>query len=70
MRIEWKDDSAIQVRIENGETIISANRAGLLSLAGQFIALAEEPAGAHIHYDRWNSLKEGSTELIVERIEE
>ena len=69
MRIEWKDNSVIRVRMEGDETIISANRAGLLSLAQQFIALAEEPAGVHIHYDQWNSLEDGSDQLIVEKAE-
>ena len=38
------------------------------NLAQQFIALAEGMPGDHIHYDEHNSLEEGSSEMIVERI--
>ena len=56
MKIEWTDGFEIHVNISNGAAVISANREGLLSLAGQLTALAEEPAGSHIHYDGYNSL--------------
>ena len=67
MRIEWVDEFEIRVSIENGEAVISANKEGLLSLAKQLTALAEETPGSHIHYDRYNSLEEGSAELIIVR---
>ena len=70
MDIEWKDGFEIKVKIENGATIISANREGLLSLAEQLSALANAENGDHIHYDEYNSLENGSTELIIERIGE
>ncbi|MEE0871959.1 MAG: hypothetical protein UIH27_00625 [Ruminococcus sp.] len=70
MDIEWKDGFEIKVKIENGATIISANREGLLSLAAQLSALANAENGDHIHYDEYNSLENGSTELIIERIGE
>ena len=65
MRIEWVDGSEIRVSIENGAAVISANKAGLLSLAKQLTALAEETPGSHIHYEQYNSLEEGSAELTV-----
>ena len=68
MKIEWVDGFEIRVSIDDGTVLISANKEGLLSLAGQLIALAEEPAGNHIHYDEHNSLEEGSAELIIERM--
>ena len=46
----------------------SANKEGLLSLAGQLKALAEGMPGEHIHYDESNSLEKGSLELIIERV--
>ena len=67
MKNEWVDGYEIRVSIENGEAVISANREGLLSLAKQMTALAEETPGSHIHYDRYNSLEEGSAELIIVR---
>ena len=70
MDVEWKDGFEIKVKIENGMTIISANREGLLSLAAQLSALANAENGEHIHYDEYNSLENGSTELIIERIGE
>ncbi|MBQ1422570.1 MAG: hypothetical protein IIY97_07375 [Firmicutes bacterium] len=69
MKIEWIDGSKIRVNNDNDEVVISANREGLLSLAGQLNALAEGAPGDHIHYDENNSLEEGSAELIIERIE-
>ena len=67
MDLEWKDGFELKVRIENGATIISANREGLLSLAAQLSALANAENGEHIHYDAYNSLENGSSELIIER---
>ena len=67
MRIEWVDGFEIRVSIENGEAVISANREGLLSLAKQLTALAEEVPGTHIHYDAYNSREEGSMEMIIEK---
>ena len=67
MRTDWVDGFEIRVSIDNGAAVISANKEGLLSLARQLTALAEESAGSHIHYDEHNSLEEGSTELIIEK---
>ena len=64
MKIEWTDGFEIRVRTDGNEVLISANREGLLSLAGQ---LAKEAPGSHIHYDAYNSLEEGSAELIIEK---
>ena len=68
MDIKWEDGFVISVLAYNGSTVITANKEGLKSLASQLNALAEEPAGSHIHYDEYNSLASGSTEMIVERI--
>ena len=69
MNIEWVDGSNISVRFGDKEVTISANREGLLSLAGQLKALAEGVPGDHIHYDENNSLEEGSAEMIIEKVE-
>ncbi len=69
MKTEWVNGFEIRVKTENGTTVISANKEGLLSLAQQFITLAEGMPGDHIHYDEHNSLEEGSSEMIVERIQ-
>ena len=62
------DGFEIRVTVSSGGAVISANRAGLLSLAKQLAALADGQPGDHIHYDEHTSLEEGSAELIVERI--
>ena len=67
MNINWIDGFEISVNHDNDEVVISANKEGLLSLAGQLAALAEGEPGDHIHYDEHNSLEEGSVELIIER---
>ena len=69
MRIEWELNASIKVGVQGGETTLSANQEGLLSLARIFADLAEEPPGSHLHLDAYNSLEEGSAELIVEKIE-
>lgn len=67
VNIEWEDGSRIRVRIDPDAAVISANREGLISLAKQLTALAEGVTGDHIHYDEYNSLEEGSMEMIIER---
>ena len=69
MTINWVDGFEIRVSVEHGEAVISANKEGLLSLAQQLTALAEETAGSHIHYDEYNSLEERSAELTIEKQE-
>lgn len=69
MKTEWVNGFEIRVSMNKRETVISANKEGLLSLARQLTALAEETAGSHIHYNEFNSLEEGSAELIIEKLE-
>ena len=70
MEINWEDGSTVKVRVEDGETVvISANKEGLLSLAAQLTDMSNEETGCHIHYDAYNSLEDGSPELIIEKIE-
>ncbi len=68
MKINWIEGYSIRIKDENGQIVISANREGLLSLADQLVQLAEGDPGEHIHYDEYNSVEEGSRELIIERI--
>ncbi len=68
MDINWADGFEIRLAFENDTVTISANRAGLESLARIFDALARGEAGEHIHLDEYNSLEIGSPELIVEKI--
>ena len=67
--MEWFDDYTIFFRIDGETAVLSANRAGLLSLAGHLTELAEQAPESHLHLDAYNSLEEGSNELILERID-
>ena len=68
MKMEWVDGFEIRTAVKDNSIVISANREGLLSLAKHLMALADGEAGSHIHYDAYNSLEEGSTEIIVEKV--
>ena len=68
MIVRWVDGFSIAVSEDNGTVTISANREGLQSLAGQLATLADAVPGDHIHYDEFNSLEEGSVEMIIERV--
>ena len=68
MELKWERDAGILVRIDGDTAVISADRSGLLSLAEQLRTLAGEVSGSHIHYDEYNSLQEGSAQLIIEKI--
>ena len=68
MELEWVDGAELRVRIDHGAAVISANREGLLSLAKQLTAMAEAAPGTHIHYDEYNSLEDGSSEMIIEHV--
>ena len=69
MEFKWEDGFTIATRIEtDGSMVISANAAGLRSLANHLMALADEESHSHFHLDEYNSLEEHSVELIVERL--
>ena len=68
LKTEWAEGFMISVTVRNQEVTISANKEGLLSLAGQLMALAEGAPGDHLHYDEYNSLESGSAEMIIERV--
>lgn len=70
LRLCWSDGYSIKISTNDNEVIISANREGLLSLANHLSNLAQKdvPYGTHIHLDEYNSLEDGSLDLIVEKI--
>ena len=69
MGIEWENGFTVKVSVEENTVVISANSEGLLSLASQLTALANESTGSHIHYDEYNSLENNSSEMIIEKTE-
>ncbi|RKS08104.1 hypothetical protein DFP74_3794 [Nocardiopsis sp. Huas11] len=68
----WEDDARIEVRNLGSEIVVEANAAGLRTLAGHLMTLAEDgtPDGAHLHLEQHNGLVEGSVGLVLERCEE
>ena len=69
MEFKWTDGFMISVREEDGAVVIAANRAGLQSLADHLLRLAMQDGQNHFHLDQYNSLEEGSLELIIEKTE-
>ena len=70
LRLCWCDGYSVKISTNDNEVIISANREGLLSLANHLLNLAqtEVSCGTHIHLDEYNSLEDGSLDLIIEKI--
>ena len=68
-RHEWEDSFEIETKITHGEILISANKAGLISLAKQLLALAQDsvPQHCHFHLDEHNVLEGGSIPLILQK---
>jgi hypothetical protein len=66
----WENGFEIQVNGNESLVNISANKEGLISLAIQLLTLAQEnvSSGTHFHLDQFNSLNDGSTELIISKI--
>jgi hypothetical protein len=71
IRTDWEEAFILKTEVaENGAVRIMGNQNGLISLARHILTLAQPsiPAGYHLHYDTWNSLEEGSPEIIIEKI--
>ena len=69
MKFNWVDGFTVNVREDDNAVVISANKEGLLSLANHLITLAVKEPGSHFHLDQYNSLEDGSLELIIEKTE-
>jgi hypothetical protein len=67
----WEYGFTIKTVIEDGTVILSANKEGLISLANHLLNLAQDSikAGTHLHLDEYNSLENGSNELIISKVE-
>ncbi|MFF7238409.1 hypothetical protein [Streptomyces collinus] len=65
----WEEGARIEVRNLGGEIVIEANAAGLKTLAGHLLTLAQDgtPDGAHLHLEKNNGLEDGSLGLVLER---
>lgn len=69
LQLSWENNFAIEVKNEGKEVCVIANNEGLISLAKHLLALAqnEVPLGTHIHLDQYNSLEDGSVDLVIEK---
>ncbi len=69
IQFEWERGFEISTDLGDNEIIIKANSEGLISLAKQLLTLAQSgvPIGSHIHLDEYNSLENGSIDLIIEK---
>ena len=72
IELVWDKNYKIKTSIPYNTITIEANRDGLLSLAHHLLLLAQEevPNGSHFHLDEFNSLEDGSVELIISKNEE
>ena len=70
IELNWKDHFQIKVSTENERVLIEANTDGLISLANHLLNLAQPtvPSGVHIHFDEYNSLDDGSSDLVIEKL--
>lgn len=68
--LNWEKDFQIKVSAQNGEVLIEANEDGLVSLANHLLNLAQPsvPSGTHIHLDKYNSLDDGSSDLVIGKL--
>jgi hypothetical protein len=69
IKYKWELNFDIEIKSENKTIILTANSAGLRSLANHFLNLAQKevPSGTHLHFDEYNALEEGSLELIIQK---
>jgi hypothetical protein len=69
IKYHWENGFEIDVKNSDGVITLIANKEGLLSLANHLLNLAQDevPIGHHLHFDEYNSLEEGSLELIIEK---
>lgn len=65
----WDEDARIEVRDLGSEVVIEANAAGLRTLAGHLLTLAQDgvPDGSDLHMEDSNGLEDGSVGLVLER---
>jgi len=66
----WENGFMIKSEVVNDQVVITANEAGLISLAKQLLFLAqnETPVDCHYHLDEYNSLEAGSKEIVICKI--
>jgi hypothetical protein len=69
-KFNWSHGFELCLQVDSNVITLSANKAGLLSLANHLLNLAQDevPSGYHIHLDEYNSLESGSSDLIIQKM--
>ena len=69
-KFSWEDDFILDIQVEDKTVYLRANEAGLISLARILLTLSQPAVmkNYHLHLDDSNSLEDGSTEIIIEKI--
>ena len=67
IQLVWDSGFSIRCSVENSAIVLSANSEGLISLARHLLTLALDgvPRNTHIHLDEYNSLEDGSCDLVI-----
>lgn len=70
LEIVWEDNFIIHAENNVNSIVITANKEGLQSLAKHLLTLAQDevPVETHMHYDEFNSLEDGSCEIVIQKI--
>lgn len=69
-KFNWQENKKIKVCIEDDRQVVMIiNKEWLMSLANHLLNLAQDsvPNHYHIQLDEYNSLEDGSFELIIEK---
>ena len=71
LRLSWDPRAFIRV-VAGEEVVISCNRPGLLTLARHLLTLAQDglAPGTHVHLDETNGLEPGSSDTILEFVDD
>jgi hypothetical protein len=65
----WDVGAKVQVKVVENDTLIWANKDGLISLARHLLTLAySEIEFGHYHYDDVYDFEAGSSGLVIDRI--
>ncbi|GGG05625.1 hypothetical protein GCM10010912_57850 [Paenibacillus albidus] len=70
VELDWEENFSISCSVDQETIKISANQQGLISLAKHLLNIAqcEVPIHTHLHFDDYNSLQDGSCDLIIEKV--
>jgi hypothetical protein len=70
LSFDWDDGFSIEVEVSGSEVVLSANRAGLVSLARHLLVLAQDgvPSGHHLHLTAEQEI-DSAVDLVLERRE-